>query len=375
MEVATTPRGGRRLEVPLADDDQSKEAILLAESKIPTCLEPDHVWNLEHTLDPKLYAKLVSPAFTEYCSEIFDRHDPDKSGYLEVTHETGSISAAVMEVLPDIFLERLEGVRAETCALSFDEDWDGRLDRKEFANFVRWAAAMKMRGFFNAQAPFTILNHGTGSRLLVVSEFMDEDGTLHEAVKDGVDLALYHPSAITLEEFSQQLTAAGKARKRKGLPPYQSVGLANHGPDEKGRWYPFAVKALRLSRKADADLIMPVLLGLAALLPEGGGGRVDLMACNLASVPGGMDLVRRLETECKHTVCASSDCTGNAQHGGNWTMEVGNVNVAPDYFDEDKLQHFERLMKCQTTKRPNGASHKSFNKSKTEDSGSDDDDE
>jgi len=357
------------------------QAKTVFQAKIPTCLEPDHVQNLEHSLDPKLYQKLVGPDFASFCSSIFDKHDSDKSGYLEATHEKGQIAAAVLEVLPDVFLDRLEGVRAETCALSFDEDWDGRLGREEFASFVRWAATMKMRGFFNPQSPFEVITRqSTGTRLLVVSEFMDEDGTLHEAVKNGVDLALYHPSAITLAEFSQQVTAAGVSRKRKGLPPYQSVGLANHGPDAKGRWYPFAVKALHLARQEDADLIMPVLLGLAALLPENGGGRLDLMACNLASVPGGMDLVRRLEKETGHTICASSDCTGNAQHGGNWTMEVGNVNVAPDYFDEERLSHFERLMVIQTrsssrsSRKPTGT-RKRCDTHATEASGSDDDDD
>lgn len=286
----------------------------------------------------------MSPAFTKHCSLIFERHDADKSGYLEADHEAGTIAAAVLDVLPEQFLDRLDGIRAESLALSFDSDWDGKMSREEFVSFVRWASAMHARGFFKGQAPFEVVGKGKGDSLLVVSEYMDEDGTLHEAVKSSVDLALYHPSAITLAEFSQQLAAAGQSRKRKGLQPYKTVGLANHGPDEKGKWYPFAGKALRLTRQADVEQLLPVLKALAALLPQGGGGRLDLMACNLASVPGGMDLIRRLEKETGHTVCASSDCTGNAEHGGNWTMEVGNVNVAPTYFDEEKLKHFERLM-------------------------------
>merc|ERR1712190_399219 len=43
---------------------------------------------------------------------------------------------------------------------------------------------------------------------------------------------------------------------------------------------------------------------------------------------------------------ASTDATGNMAHGGNWELELGNRNVAPIYFDENKLTEFETLMKC-----------------------------
>lgn len=62
-------------------------------------------------------------------------------------------------------------------------------------------------------------------------------------------------------------------------------------------------------------------------------------------------------------------------------MEVGDVNIAPDYFDEVKLSHFERLMvgqsvtvnRVQAGKRGTHGTRKRCNAHTTEMSGSDDD--
>lgn len=345
-----------------------------------TCLEADHIRELEASLadfDPELAKHLKSPEFIDHCLKVFQAHDADGDGFLSAGHEAAQISSAVHEVLPGVFLDRLDGVPAEQCALSFDQDWDGKVTPEEFAGFVRWAAVMKARGFFHGSSPFRVIGEGCGERLMVVSEYMDEDGTLHAAVKSSCDLALYNPSGITRAEFARQLEGAVRVRDKAGLPRYQTVALANHGPDPTGLWEPFCGKARKLTKKNDVTEIFPAFMALAGLLPSGGGGRLDLLACDLASAPGGMDLIRRLEKETGHTVCASKDATGNAAQGGNWDLEVGDVNVASTYFDEEKLQQFERLMRNKLPpKKRNRNQDLVYVKGKTrqsEDTSSDDD--
>lgn len=99
---------------------------------------------------------------------------------------------------------------------------------------------------------------------------------------------------------------------------------------------------------------MPDFAALASLLGGKGGGRLDLLACGLAAVPGGMAFISRLERETGHTVCASTDSTGNAAHGGNWTLEVGDIDVKPYYFDESRIEHFDRLMRIPTSHHRGG---------------------
>lgn len=317
----------------------------LQKSRTATCLESDHIESLENSIDQELRDRLFAPDFQEQCRAAFQVADVDGSGYLEQSTENLAIAVAVQAVLPDEFFDRLDGKRAESCAMAFDKDWDGRLTLDEFSRFVRWAAIMKARGFLDGQAPFEIVGSGTGDRLLVVSEYMDDVGSLRDAVKDSVDLAIYNPSGIACGEFAEQIVAATRVRAQEGREPYRSVALANHGPDETGIWRPFAGKWLDLTRRKERKKLLPVFQALAALLPTS-DGRLDILACDLASVPGGMAFVKKLEKVTGRTVCAASGATGNASHGGSWTMGVGHVNVAPDYFDEEKLKHFEKLMRC-----------------------------
>lgn len=313
---------------------------------VSTCLEKDHVQELESSLSLEVHRQIFGDDFAAKCESVFSGLDADGSGYLEAGREDAQIASAVLQVLPHVFLDRLDGVQAESFALSFDDDVDSRLSLPEFIRFVRWAAAMKARGFFEGQSPFATVSTGIGERLMVISEFLDPEGTLKAAVRNGVDLAVYNPSGITRAEFAKQLRAAQRQRERRGLPPYKSVALSNHGPDDSGLWSPFADDPRGLARVDDLEAILPDFTALASLL-GGQGGRLDFLACRLASVPGGMAFISRLERETGHTVCASRDDTGNAAHGGNWHLEVGDINVAPYYFDEDRLSHFDRLMKVQ----------------------------
>ena len=176
----------------------TKQWVEEVKSSTVTCLEEDHIRELEASLpdfDPELARHFESPGFIEHCLEVFEAHDADGSGFLEAGHEAAQISAAVHQMLPAIFLDRLDGVPAKQCALSFDANWDGKeVNPEEFAGFVRWAAVMQARGFFKGKSPFRVVGDGRGGRLMVVSEYMDEDGTLHAAVKSSCDLALYNPS-------------------------------------------------------------------------------------------------------------------------------------------------------------------------------------
>ena len=66
-------------------------------------------------------------------------------------------------------------------------------------------------------------------------------------------------------------------------------------------------------------------------------GRVDLLACDLASSEAGGLLISQIESLTGHDVAASDDETGNSADGGDWILETGNVDVAVTYFDSTAL--------------------------------------
>lgn len=324
-------------------DSKTVTSASLRHVRSLTCLEGDHVRSVTESL--RDLSLISGPAFEEGCRAAFRRADSDGSGFLE-PEESRQIAAAVKVAIPLEFLGRLQVSRTEYCAMAFDSDRDGRLSEDEFVRFARWAAAMRARGFLEGQAPFDVVATGTGDRLMVVSEYLDEEGTLRDALRPDVDLAVYHPNGITCEEFAAQLRAAAARRRAAGLPPYRSVALSNHGPDAEGSWAAFAGPLRSLASEAGSVEMLPAFEALAELLPEGHGeGRLDILSCHLASVPGGRDFVTALERRLAGPrVCASEDATGNLVEGGNWVLEVGDVNVAPDYFDEARLAAFDRLM-------------------------------
>lgn len=309
-----------------------------------TCLEVDHVRSVTKSLEDP--SEIEAAEFEQRCRDAFQQADADGSGFLEADGESEQIAEAVKAVLPANFLSRMQVTKAEHCAMAFDVDRDGMLSEDEFVQFAKWALAMNERGFSKGQTPFEIVGNGTGDRLMLVSEYLDEEGTLQQSLKKGVDLALYHPNGITCEEFAAQLKVAGARRKALGLEPYKSVALSNHGPDESGKWAAFAGPPRDLTCLAECAELLPIFKALTELLVAGSTeGRLDLLSCNLASVPGGLDFVKRLEAQAGGPrVCASQDETGNVANGGNWILEVGDVNVAPDYFDEAQLESFDRLM-------------------------------
>lgn len=327
-------------------------------SPILTCLDPEHVRFQAGLLAPEEAAHLQSHEFLDSCHRIFHSFDDNSSGFLEAGHGEGEIGEAVRGVLPSVFRDRFAAMAAQDYALSFDKDWDGKVNFDEFVSFCQWAAMMHSRGLFVAQAQLHAIGAGQGERLLIVSNYLDPQSTLHAAVKANVDVARYSPSGVTAVELAQRIAAAQRLRAKAGLPPYRSVAIANHGTDPEGTWQPFAGIARKLTVAADVEYLVPVFVELASLLAKD-GGRLDILACSLASAPGGMSLLKRLEEETGQRVCASKDATGNVEQGGNWVMEVGgNVNVAPDYFDDARLRDFDRLMRLKLKPKKKLHGHK-----------------
>lgn len=337
--------------------DGTATTVSMAHVRNLTCLEVDHVRSVTDSLTESRRVAHFDDDFEERCREAFRQADIDGSGLLEISRESQQVADAVNSVLSQDFLERLQVSKAEYCAMAFDGNRDRCLSEDEFVEFARWATAMKARGFLTGQKPFEIVSCGMGDRLMVISEYLDEDASLRECLRPDVDMAVYHPNGITSGEFAAQIRAAASKRQDAGLPPYKTVALSNHGPDESGVWGAFAGPPCDLSKTAECAELVPAFAALAGLLAAGSSeGRLDLLSCNLGSVSGGLDLIKSLEAQLGGArVCASTDETGNVACGGNWVLEVGDVNVAPDYFDESQLESFTKLMAGKAPGRRAGA--------------------
>jgi len=234
--------------------------------------------------------------------------------------------------------------------LAFDADGDGRINQEEFNMFRMWTDAMGNLGFFAGTHPFSKIADvdvldPAAKNLLLVSEFLDPDHVLEKCVLPSTICAYYHPDGITMDEFSQQIKAAAHVRTRHG-GFFESVALANHGPNEDDLWSVCSDHPINLrSLDAACPKVMPMFHALASLVAGPAyQGHVDLLACNFAANPTGVQCIQMIEKQVNARFAASTDETGNVECGGNWELELGGRNVAPIYFQESKLDQFTVVM-------------------------------
>lgn len=70
-------------------------------------------------------------------------------------------------------------------------------------------------------------------------------------------------------------------------------------------------------------------------------GRIDIFSCSVAATDVGKELISHLQEISGVSVAASTDLTGYSGAGGNWTLEVGNIDASKVYFDTNQLDSWQ----------------------------------
>ena len=177
---------------------------------------------------------------------------------------------------------------------------------------------------------------GDGPRIVVVSSRVPDRGDLVAAVRDPEWVLDYDYETATAETLVAALGA--KAEALGGS--VRTVALCNHGPSDEGTW---AVARSVTAEGEGLGALGALARGLGALP---GIERVDLLACDLAATPGGLDLVKTLEGIADCDFAASVDVTANLSRGGDWILETDDVDAAAVYFDAGKLDEWDGLLRA-----------------------------
>lgn len=314
------------------------------------CTEWSHVESLLGHLPADVHASLEDKVFQQRCHQSFrdivakreqgNSKDPEQL-------EWDELSEAVHRSVPDTFMKnRLHTEDISKLILAFDMNSNGRISKGEFVLFCMWCVAMDVMGFFAGTTPFArIANEVAATHLLIISEYLDPEHILGNCALPTTACAYYHPDGITLDEFSAQLESAAHIRTQKGVL-FESVALANHGPDEDGRWnvcadFPVSLRSL----DSAWPRLMPLFHALADMVSTPTRpGYVDLLACHFAANQTGLQCLEMIESQVNAKFAASTDATGNVAAHGNWLMERGGRNVAPVYFHEERLKDFTKVM-------------------------------
>ncbi len=179
----------------------------------------------------------------------------------------------------------------------------------------------------------------SGERVLVVSSAVQDSLVLAEAALSNVKVVYYDPNTTSLSDLSAKIAAVLHGQKA------ESIAFANHGTEGEFDLTQDIVVSLNTLQSSPA--LEAFWENVGQMIQS--GGHVDLLACSVAGSTAGLQLVTQLDNlidahNPQATVDASTDLTGNASSGGNWNLEVGNVDAAHTYFNTTELAQFSGVL-------------------------------
>eukprot|EP00747_Dinoflagellata_sp_TGD_P218281 gnl/TRDRNA2_/TRDRNA2_90560_c0_seq1.p1 gnl/TRDRNA2_/TRDRNA2_90560_c0~~gnl/TRDRNA2_/TRDRNA2_90560_c0_seq1.p1 ORF type:complete len:400 (-),score=79.02 gnl/TRDRNA2_/TRDRNA2_90560_c0_seq1:305-1504(-) len=175
-------------------------------------------------------------------------------------------------------------------------------------------------------------------RMVVVSSTIPETAIFCNAVRKPEWVVTYDYDTTSIQQLNETI-----AKKAAELQP-RTVAFANHGADEQGVWA--LTKDCKITAAEDGGKfnVDENAAAFFQALADAAEHRVDLLACDLAAHPGGVELIKEMETATGKQIAASTNHTGNLLHGGDWVMETHNVDTASIYFDSNHLWKWDGIL-------------------------------
>lgn len=167
-------------------------------------------------------------------------------------------------------------------------------------------------------------------QVVLISNAVADNEDLANAVKDGV-IAITYDADASLDSILDSLKAA------LGDAQADSIALASHNGLLDGSFY-INDTLVTLNRLTADEAVQNFFKEIGTLIKP--DGRLDILACDFAGSEQGTKAHSLITDLVGRTVTASEDETGNEASGGDWFMELGEID-ASSYFDQDRLQDFD----------------------------------
>lgn len=170
--------------------------------------------------------------------------------------------------------------------------------------------------------------------LVVSSDIQDPQGLIN-AAKSSVQILYYDATTTTLEQLQQRISDLLNGQKA------ESIAFAAEG--NQGIIQLVTSNWVQLSSVTHSAEMQAFWQGIGDMLTD--TGRIDLLSCNFAGSIEGQAQVSAIDILIGDgkNVAASTDFTGNI-NGGDWLLEVGNVDAGLIYFDSDQLSEWAHVM-------------------------------
>ncbi len=176
-------------------------------------------------------------------------------------------------------------------------------------------------------------------RVLVIDSSADPSETLASAALNNVLTVCYDGHNATPDQILAEIKAALGGKKA------ESIAFAAHELGA-GRFHLAGSTDVDNDTLTTDKVVQQFWKDVGGLLSD--SGRVDLLNCGLASTIEGAVVAADLESLTGHAVASSSDATGSADHGGNWILENGDVNLVGTYFSADRITEYHGTLAAET---------------------------
>jgi len=173
-----------------------------------------------------------------------------------------------------------------------------------------------------------------GVRVLVVSSDIHDAGGLTDAALNGVKVVYYDSKTTTPDMLAQKIADVLGGEKA------DSIAFAGFGKDDG-----FVLtqdKTVTAESMQNDPSLKEFWHDVGTMIND--NGRIDLLSCNLAATDKGLQLIAQIDQVADSDVGASTNLTGSAPAGGDWTLEYGGVDVAKTYFSVDKLATWNQVL-------------------------------
>ncbi|NJL59931.1 MAG: DUF4347 domain-containing protein, partial [Desulfobacteraceae bacterium] len=174
----------------------------------------------------------------------------------------------------------------------------------------------------------------TGTHVLVISSEINDADDLAAAAKDDVLVIRYDAANTSSDGLAKLIHDALGGKKA------DSIAFAVHSNGDYVNLHLTETDVTTPDNLHDAGQVA-FWKSVGSDLSD--NGRIDLLACNVAADQTGIKFITDIETIAGKNVAASSDLTGNAAHGGNWTLESDQVDVKKVYFDDHRIEKFDSV--------------------------------
>ncbi|MEC7838440.1 MAG: Ig-like domain-containing protein, partial [Chlamydiota bacterium] len=197
-------------------------------------------------------------------------------------------------------------------------------------------------------SPVDAPNAAEKVHLLIISTDVNDHQQLADSAADNILIITFNPDSTSLQDLSNQISETLDGRLA------DTIALASHG--ENGAFQLTDGIEVSSSSLSQNENLTAFWQEIGSNIKD--GGRFDLLGCNIGTDDQGLleKIDNLMDVSDKNIdLAASDDVTGNVEYGGDWDLEVGNVDALM-YFDLDEIYLWDETL-GDATNSPGNVGH------------------